>query len=305
MRRRETLAEVGEQRGKVGIGQIVVPCVKEVGGHQALGEHIVESEVGVKRVTGLGQIDFRGHQDRSSGQWESLVTRSENQGCCEVPSCRSSPDDDLVRPVVTEECPVGGHAVIERRRVRVIGWHSVVHGPGADPTESDCMEPHDPATLTSSRDERPTMDFEQYSTVVARKIMGRDHEHPDSVQVDLLDVGGEPERLDLPPSGRSAHHFRPPCCAKPRCRRALGMGSRQRAPLRRWPGLVGSGTRVLGCHEREDAPSQPALAVDVPGISAPQNGCEDTAVNPFLPACIIHEQLFASSCPKSVAKSRV
>ncbi len=45
--------------------------------------------------------------------------------------------------------------------------------------------------------------------------------------------------------------------------------------------------------------------VDVPGMSVPQKGCDETALKPVLVACIIHEQLLASSCPKSVlAKSK-
>ena len=47
-----------------------------------------------------------------------------------------------------------------------------------------------------------------------------------------------------------------------------------------------------------------AVAVDVPGMSVPQKGCDETGVKPVLLALTIQAQLF-ESWPKSVAKSNV
>ena len=39
----------------------------------------------------------------------------------------------------------------------------------------------------------------------------------------------------------------------------------------------------------------PALAVDVPGMSVPQTGLDDTGVNPFFCACMTHAHVLGRS----------
>ena len=43
------------------------------------------------------------------------------------------------------------------------------------------------------------------------------------------------------------------------------------------------------------------LAVDVPGMSVPHDGCDESAVNPFGPAFMTQAQVLGGLCPKSVA----
>ena len=45
------------------------------------------------------------------------------------------------------------------------------------------------------------------------------------------------------------------------------------------------------------------MAVEVPGMSVPQNGFDETGVKPVFPACITQVHCCGSSCPKTVEKS--
>jgi hypothetical protein len=68
----------------------------------------------------------------------------------------------------------------------------------------------------------------------------------------------------------------------------------QEAPAHRVGSQISTPDTTAG-HAYEDA-----FAVDVPGMSVPQNGCDETGVKPVLFALTIHAQLF-ESWPKSVA----
>ena len=67
-------------------------------------------------------------------------------------------------------------------------------------------------------------------------------------------------------------------------------------PARDDPPAPGAG----GSSSHADPSAYEVLAVEVPGMSVPQTGCDDTAVNPVLPAFITQVHCFGKSCPKIV-----
>lgn len=87
--------------------------------------------------------------------------------------------------------------------------------------------------------------------------------------------------------------------------RTIGVWTGLRSAAAGWVDAPASPIGQGSCREPRTAPGAPAetyedaFAVAVPGMSEPQNGCDETGVNPDLPALTIHAQLF-ESCPKSV-----
>ena len=76
--RRWKASEIGEQRRKVGIGEIVSISVEQVDRHQA-GQAGIDTVVGRKTVARFGKIDFRRPQDQSSGHRQSFIARAQDQ----------------------------------------------------------------------------------------------------------------------------------------------------------------------------------------------------------------------------------
>jgi hypothetical protein len=110
--------------------------VEQEGRLPAPTEHRVQSEVGLQRVTGLGQVAAWREQDDSGGQREPFVARPQDQRNGQVASGRRAAHDDVLRPVLLEHHSVGEQAIVEGRREGVVRRHAVVDRPYPSELES-------------------------------------------------------------------------------------------------------------------------------------------------------------------------
>ena len=173
---------------------------------QAVDEDVVDARVGVEGVARLGEVHLRREEQQRPRHRETFGAGTEHQRRREVAAGRRAGDDDLLRGPDREQRAVHGHAVVERRGIRVVRRHAVVDRPRVEPGTHCCAGGHQPARFATTGDERTTVDVVEHRRVGARVGARRsDHEHVDAVDVDLLDRGIKVQALESQRDER-VHH---------------------------------------------------------------------------------------------------
>ena len=143
-----------------------------------------ESPDSVRSTSGVSRTSRRRER-------QPFVASAEHQCGGEVPARRLPADDDPVRGLDLEQRPVSREAVVDRRRVRVVGGHAVVDGPGAQLHVRRHLATHRTAGVSAPDVERAAVHVEEDRRIGAvGRALRRDDEHRYAAACGRLDGQG-------------------------------------------------------------------------------------------------------------------
>ena len=133
-----------------------------------------------------------GHR-RRAGSGRPSSWRAYQRGG-EVATGRGAADDDVGRAVIAQQHSVRGNAIVEGRRVGMVGRHPVVDRPDAHTNPGSGGHAHRATTLAAAPDHATTVNLEKTRSSPTGTPCGSDDEDADAVGIDRLDVGRDPRR---------------------------------------------------------------------------------------------------------------
>jgi hypothetical protein len=140
-----------------------------------LGQHGVDSRVGVKCVARTGQIHAGGVHSAGARKRQAFVPRAQRQGRNEVRTGRRPLESDLCRRIAFEQETVGVQAIVETSRIGVIRRHPVIDREAAQTGKACIGLSRIGRALASPDDERAAVDVQESLVLVRWIERGRDH----------------------------------------------------------------------------------------------------------------------------------